>query len=61
MYLILVVLIINLHFFSRLENTQYAASNGVKDESASCTDVPASSAGSWPDGRKGVKDEKISE
>jgi len=46
---------------TRLENTQYAASNGVKDESASCTDVPASSAGSWPDGRKGVKDEKISE
>ena len=47
--------------FSRLENTQYAASNGVKEEGSSCLDVPASSAGNWPDNRKGLKEEKISD
>ena len=45
----------------RLENTQYAASNGIKEEGASCIDAPVTSAGNWPDGRKGLKDEKISE
>eukprot|EP00795_Rhopilema_esculentum_P012544 gene12544-3239_t len=46
---------------TRLENTQYVASNGVKEEEAEYHDGAVSSAGNWPEGRKGLKEEKIAD